>query len=59
VTPAATRRTLAAVVTVWVVGLLLVLGMWQRVDAACDAEPTAEASVACSQGSGLGDTTGR
>jgi hypothetical protein len=38
VSPAATRRTLAAVVTVWVLGLLLVLGLWQRVEATCGDE---------------------
>jgi hypothetical protein len=45
VTPAATRRTIAAVVTVWILGLLLVLGMWQRVDAAC--QDAADPAAAC------------
>ncbi|MEX1177792.1 MAG: hypothetical protein WEB09_04965 [Nitriliruptor sp.] len=30
-----TRRTITAIVVVWILGLLLVLAMWQRVDAAC------------------------
>jgi hypothetical protein len=48
VSPAATRRTLAAIVTVWVLGLLLVLGLWQRVEAACgdEAAPSAECTAA-------------
>jgi hypothetical protein len=46
VSPAATRRTLAAVVTVWVLGLLLVLGLWQRVEAACGDE-TAPVAAEC------------
>jgi hypothetical protein len=47
VTPARTRRTVAAVVTVWLFGLLLVLGMWQQVDAACDGADTTAADAAC------------
>lgn len=46
-TPAATRRTTAAVVTVWVVGLLLVLGLWQSVEASCGDEAAARAPAHC------------
>jgi hypothetical protein len=51
VSPAATRRTLAAVVTVWVLGLLLVLGMWQRVEAAC-GDGSAPAPAECTAADG-------
>jgi hypothetical protein len=47
VTPAATRRTIAAVVTVWILGLLLVLGMWQRVDASCGEHATERPTSGC------------
>jgi hypothetical protein len=38
VSPARATRTAASMVAVAVLALALVLGMWQRVDAACEGE---------------------
>jgi hypothetical protein len=47
VPPASSRRTIAAMVTVWILGLFLVLGLWQRVDAACDEHATDRPATGC------------
>jgi CHASE2 domain-containing sensor protein len=52
VSSATTRRTIAAVVTVWVLGLLLVLGLWQRVEAACGDEPMSSVPAECTAADG-------
>lgn len=46
-TRTASRRVLVTVVTVWLTGLLLVLGLWQRVDAACTDRAHDGATIDC------------
>jgi hypothetical protein len=56
VSPASTRRTTAAVVTVWVLGLLLVLGLWQGAQASCGDEGAAQAAGVCVTDADTGTT---
>ncbi|MEX0836372.1 MAG: hypothetical protein WD010_09790 [Nitriliruptor sp.] len=57
--PARTRRTVATIVAVWLVGLLLVLGLWQRVDAACGPDGAGfEAATDCNTVRGVDQAAG-